>query len=335
MDRSAVDAGTTGYSPPSRTTIPPFEALRAFDAMARLGGIRNAARNLGRDHAVISRHLKTLEQWTGAKLIERTPTGVVLTEDGLRYHKQIATAMDAIAASTVDLMRSGLHNHLYVSCSPGFALHWMSRRIGIFEKLNPDVEIELRPSDHGQDTRFFEADVEIRFIPCYRPQAPSAVGVRWQEIITVPIVAVASPEYLDDKPPIVCPSDLIGHRLLHEHDFNGWAQWLVAHGVYDDFDLTGTRLWQGHLTLDAALCGRGIALMNYLVADNFIKSGQLVEIGKGCPQFQTPTEGKYFIFTRSDRWDQPLIRRYRRWLVDNLNSQFSRPKLPIYATQPS
>ena len=62
------DDRAAAYTPPSRKTIPPFEALRAFDAVARLGGVRQAARSLGRDHAVISRHLKALEQWTGARL---------------------------------------------------------------------------------------------------------------------------------------------------------------------------------------------------------------------------------------------------------------------------
>src|SRR3990167_1046072 len=76
-------------NPPSRKSLPPFEALRAFDAVARLKGVRRAAQSLGRDHAVISRHLRTLETWTGTALIERTSAGVVLTESGVRYHEQV------------------------------------------------------------------------------------------------------------------------------------------------------------------------------------------------------------------------------------------------------
>jgi LysR family glycine cleavage system transcriptional activator len=312
------DLGAAAYNPPSRKSLPPFESLRAFDAVARLGGVRNAARSLGRDHAVISRHLKTLEQWTGATLIERTARGVALTEDGRSYHKQIAAAMDAIAASTIVLMRKSYHNHLHISCAPGFALHWMSRRVGMFEKLNPDVEIELRPSDRGRDPGLFEADIEIRFVPTYRPTTKLAAGMQSQEVAMVPIVAVASPDYLAAARPIRAPRDLVDHRLLHEHDFDSWALWLAAHGVYDELDLTGPRLWQGHLTLDAAVHGRGVALMNYLLAESFIKSGQLVEIGRDNADFQPYNEGKYLFFSRADRWDTPLIRRYRRWLIDNL-----------------
>jgi DNA-binding transcriptional LysR family regulator len=89
----------------SRRSLPPFETLRAFDAIARLGGVRKAAQYLCRDHAVISRHLRAIEEWTGAKLIQRTAAGSVLTEDGVRYHRDIASALDLIARATVDLIK--------------------------------------------------------------------------------------------------------------------------------------------------------------------------------------------------------------------------------------
>lgn len=91
----------------SRRALPPFETLRAFDAIARLGGVRKAAQYLSRDHAVISRHLRTIETWTGTKLIRRSAAGSVLTEDGVRYHRDIANALDIIARATVELIQRG------------------------------------------------------------------------------------------------------------------------------------------------------------------------------------------------------------------------------------
>ncbi|WP_206606456.1 LysR family transcriptional regulator [Steroidobacter cummioxidans] len=91
----------------SRRALPPFETLRAFDAIARLGGVRKAAQYLCRDHAVVSRHLRAIEDWTGTKLIQRTPAGSVLTEDGIRYHRDIASALELIARATVDLIKRG------------------------------------------------------------------------------------------------------------------------------------------------------------------------------------------------------------------------------------
>ena len=58
---------------PARNAIPPFAALRAFDAIARLGGVRKAAEMLSLDHAVVSRHLRAIEAWTGTTLIASGP----------------------------------------------------------------------------------------------------------------------------------------------------------------------------------------------------------------------------------------------------------------------
>ncbi len=309
------DGGTPALNPPSRKSIPPFEALRAFDAVARLRGVRRAAQSLGRDHAVISRHLRTLESWTGIKLIDRTSSSISLTEEGERYHRQIAAAMDAIANATIDVMRRNDSRRLLVWCASGIALHWMSGKIGLFEKINRDVEIELRPTDRRPDFLSHETDVDIRMETIYGNPLQLTSGLRCIEMARVPIVPVASPAYLAAMPPIETPRDLLRLRLLHEEDFDAWAHWLAAHGIYDELDLGGPRLWQGHMTLDAAIHGRGIALTNRIVVSQELESGRLVEIGKGNASFQPYADGIYYFVARADRWDAPLIRRFRNWLV--------------------
>lgn len=311
----------TGRSPPSRKTLPPFEALRAFDAVGRLRGIRKAAISLGRDHAVVSRHLRALESWTGTKLVERTAGGIVLTEDGLRYHRLVAAALDSIVYATVDLMRRGDHSRLHIWSMPGFSLHWLTRRLGAFERRHAGVEIELRPTESSPDFSMHEADVDIRFISAYGEPFTLPPGLRSIEFAHVPIIAVASPDYLREVGPIAGPADLVRLRLLHEINVDDWAEWLAAHGVYEELDLTGPRLWQGHLTLEAARHGRGIALANHLVAADDLASGRLVEVGKDNPSFQPHTMGIYLFITRADRWDMPLTRKFRSWLTSTIAAE--------------
>jgi DNA-binding transcriptional LysR family regulator len=319
------ELSTPALSTPSRKSLPPFEALRAFDAVARLGGIRKAAQSLCRDHAAISRHLRSIEAWTGATLIERTAAGVVLTQDGIRYHRQIASAMDIIANATLDLMRRGDYRRLHIRCIPGFALHWLSRRLGEFEKAHPTLDIEVHPTDRGSDLSSHEADVEIRFIASYTTPVELPAELRSLDIISVPIVAVASRAYLAEAPPVHVPRDLLNQKLLHEENFNRWQSWLAAHGVEEDVDLTGPRLWAGHLTLDAARHGRGIALTNYLIAADDLKSGTLIDVGKSKPSFEPLTTGTYRLVTRAERWDAPVICQFRQWLVAAIAAE--RPRL--------
>lgn len=306
---------------PSRKALPPFEALRAFDAIARLGGVRKAAQYLCRDHAVVSRHLRAIEDWTGAKLIERTPGGAVLTEDGLRYHREVAVAMDLIANATIDLMKRGDNRCLHIRCMPGFALHWLSARLGDFEQANAGIDVELRPADRSPEFLSQDTDIEIRLVPDYVKSFQLPSNLRATEAAHVPIIAVASRSYLAGAPPIREPRDLLKLQLLHEENFDRWRNWLGAHGVVDDVDLTGPRLWQGHLTLDAARHGRGAALTNQLIAADDIAAGRLVEIGQDLPSFQPKAMGIYYFIAKADRWDSPLIRRFRHWIAATISKQ--------------
>lgn len=278
--------------------------------------MRKAAQSLCRDHAAVSRHLRAIEAWTGATLIERTSSGVVLTEDGVRYHKVVAQAMDLIAQATLDLMSRGNSHRLHIRCMPAFALHWLSGRLGEFEKANPGIDIELRPSDRSADFSSYETDVDIRLVPSYVDPPALPAGLNGIDVASVPIIAVASRAYLENSPPIHEPQDVLRHQLLHEENFNRWGNWLAAHGVHDDAYLTGPRLWEGHLTMDAARHGRGIALTNLLVATDDIAAGRLIEVGRGLRTFQPYAIAIYRFVARADRWDAPLVRRFRRWLLE-------------------
>jgi DNA-binding transcriptional LysR family regulator len=303
---------------PSRKALPPFEALRAFDAIARLGGVRKAAQYLCRDHAVVSRHLRAIEDWLGTKLIERTPGGAVLTEDGLRYHREVAVAMDLIANATLDLMKRGDNRCLHIRCMPGFALHWLSGRLGDFEKANPGLDVELRPADRSPEFLSQDTDLEIRLVPTYGPALQLPSNLRAVEVARVPIIAVASKEYLANHSPITEPRDLLKHQLLHEENFDRWRNFLAAHGVVDDVELTGPRLWQGHLTLDAARYGRGVALTNMLIAVDDIAAGRLVEIGRDLASFKPKAMGVYQLIAKAARWETSLIRRFHHWLASTI-----------------
>jgi len=298
-----------------RKSLPPFEALRAFDAVARLGGVRKAAPALGRDHAVVSRHLRTIEAWTGATLFQRSPAGIVLTEDGKRYHKQVAAAFEMLTQATIELMRHGELKRLHVRCMAGLALQWLSSRLAEFERRYPEVDIEMRPTMRLPDFSSQETDVDIRFIVTYRVEPTLPPELRSIDIAHAPIVGTASPAYLAKAPAIRKPSDLLQHKLLHEENFDRWSTWLAAHGVQEEVDLIGPRLWQGDLTLNAARYGRGIALSNKLIIADDIAAGRLVEVGAGLASFQPYTLGIYQLAARADRWDTPLIRNFREWLV--------------------
>ena len=60
--------------------IPPFPAVRAFEAAARQSSFKQAAEELHVTPSAISHQVKALEQYLGVALFRRKPQGVDLTD---------------------------------------------------------------------------------------------------------------------------------------------------------------------------------------------------------------------------------------------------------------
>jgi DNA-binding transcriptional LysR family regulator len=312
-----------GTTPPSQNALPPFAALRAFDAVARLGGVRKAALVLNLDHAVVSRHLRSIEAWTGKNLINRSREGALLTEDGAHYHRQIAVAMDKISRATADLMKSGDIHNLNIWCMPSFAADWLIARFEGFETTNPALEIELNTTNEVPDFGKHEADVDIRFMLHYDSNVAFPPIVKTVKIAEPKTILVASPSYLAQATKIEKAADILNHHLFHRVSHEAWRAWFVAQGLADvKLSGTGPRLRHGHLMMDAARRGRGIGLVNELVAADEIATGRLVRVD--CDSgFKQIALGAYILAARADRWNDVPVRRFREWILGAVSKTLS------------
>lgn len=298
--------------------LPPFAQLRAFEAVGRLGGIRRAALALHLDHAVISRHLRALEDWAGIQLIDRTRTNSVLSAEGARYHGRVSLAIGELLEASEELRRRGELAALRIWCVPGFASQWLTARLDAFEAANPALSLELHPTDSSPDFLRGEADVDIRYVVGEAPISAvhTRAGVRRFEIARPPVLAVASPSCLSAIGPIARPADLLAAPLLHEENGDQWRAWLAAQGVAVERELPGPRLWHAHLTVDAARRGRGVALANpFLLGDDLAAGRLVVLLGEQCSQHPVKL-GAYAFAARADRWHAPAVATFRRWLRD-------------------
>lgn len=89
--------------PSSRKSLPSFAALHAFEAVGRLSGVRRAAQTIGLNHGVISRHLKTLEDWAGTPLIDRANGAIGLTPEGMRFHARVSAVLAELSEASHEL----------------------------------------------------------------------------------------------------------------------------------------------------------------------------------------------------------------------------------------
>ena len=77
--------------------LPPLHALRAFDTVARLGGVRAAAQALFVTPGAVTQQLRTLEAYFGLALVERRGRGIVVTDAGRTLHGRVEELTDKLA----------------------------------------------------------------------------------------------------------------------------------------------------------------------------------------------------------------------------------------------
>jgi len=313
---------TDPFAPlPPPEAYPPFTALRAFDAVARLGGVRKAADALAIHHSAISRHLRTVEDWTGASLVARSGRGVTLTEDGWRYHDRLAVALDALADATLGFIRSRPHHNLVVWSRPGIALEWLVPRLDELRAAFPEMRLEIRPTHVAPEFSAHEVDLFIQYTSNWEPDVADTNDVRAHEFIRSPIFPVASPKYLAAYPPIRTAEDLLRHHLMddelvNEEDEDTWTPWFSHLGIACGKNKVGAKFRGPQLSLDAARRGLGILLSTEFLARADLDAGRLVEVVGSSGRFDSCMTGSYWLLGRSDHWDQSPTVEFRNWICN-------------------
>ncbi|WP_313117386.1 LysR family transcriptional regulator, partial [Stenotrophomonas indicatrix] len=113
----------------STSLLPPLNALRAFEATARLGGVGRAAQALHVTHGAISRQLKLLEDHLGLALFQRAGRGLRLTAAGTRLQQACSEAFGGIEDCVRELRRPSAEPALVLGCSGSVLARWMIPRL--------------------------------------------------------------------------------------------------------------------------------------------------------------------------------------------------------------
>lgn len=199
----------------------PLIALRAFEAVARLGSMTAAAAELRVTHGAVSRQLKSLEARLGLPLLERLPRSVVASREGAQLAADLAEAFERIylALSRVQL------GPLTLSCSATVMMYWLLPRLGRFKREHPAVELRLNVN-HG-DVDFIRDEISVAIRNSMYQPPPTALG---STLMREEIGPVCHPDYAA-RLRIMAPSDLVhAHLLCTETRPQAWAEWTEAIG---------------------------------------------------------------------------------------------------------
>lgn len=245
-----------------RRFLPSLNALRAFEAAARLGSFKAAADELGVTHGAISQQVRHLEDWLRAPLFERRNRRITLTPAARAYLSEVGPAFDRVAAATAQYG----HNDgavLRVNAPATFALRWLIPRLASFRKQNPAIKVRLETSNQALEALPDVYDVVVRGGP------DTFYGYSTRPFLSEQRLPVCSPSLLD-RAPLRTFQDLRRHTLLHTLSTPRlWDDWLSEAGIAGLETAAALTLDHFYLTLQAALDGIGVAIgPTALIADD-------------------------------------------------------------------
>ncbi|MCR5108328.1 MAG: LysR family transcriptional regulator [Lachnospiraceae bacterium] len=119
--------------------------IRYFMAVAEEMNFTKAAEKLCIAQPPLSRQIRDLEEELGAKLFERNPHSVTLTEEGLLFRQYAGRILELESRSKDDIseMNGVLHGRIYIATVEGYGPHLLAGWISGFHKLNPGVQYDF------------------------------------------------------------------------------------------------------------------------------------------------------------------------------------------------
>lgn len=255
--------------------LPSLNALRAFEAVARLKSYQKAAQELSVTSAAVQQQVRGLEQTLQKDLLIRGGKVVVLTEPGKEAACLLRDGFDRIALA-VDIIRARRNrNEIKVSVEPSFASLWLIPRLANFTEQN-SYEVLIEPTNNLADLSRREADVAIRYtshvLPEYRmsPLFEDETIAVCSPILAASVFDKLGAEKLHDQPLIHFSHRNIAHVQL---DWSTWTEKVLKAPLVSKSNL---RFTDYAMSLQAAIAGQGFALASKPLVREHLAQGLLV-----------------------------------------------------------
>jgi DNA-binding transcriptional LysR family regulator len=239
-----------------------WEDLKTFLAVARHGNLSAGARALAVSQATMGRRLEALHARIGAKLLQRTPAGFVLTPAGERILASVermefeANSVER-AVSSEDVRLEGL---VRLTTVETFGARIVIPALAALQSSHPGIAVELITDTRSLSLARREADIAIRLAPFEQHEAVVS------KTAAMAFGLYAADAYLASHgdPDVDAGA---GHRLINfQEDLSGlaeaaWLRRIAANAT------TALRANSRDAQLNACVAGFGLAALPRYLAD--------------------------------------------------------------------
>jgi LysR family glycine cleavage system transcriptional activator len=288
--------------------LPPLNALKAFEAIARHLSFAKAAEELHVTPAALSHQIRALEEQLGLALFHRRTRAIELTDAGRLIYPGLHAGFESVRNAIGQLERGRDANVLVISATTGLTAKWLMPRLWRFLHAHPDIDARISASMKLADFETDGVDVAIRL------SKQSFPGLHVERLFDDSVLPVCSPRLIEQG--LRSAADLPRFPLIH-YDIPTsmyapplWADWFAIAGLQGIDATRGLKVNVADHALDAAVAGAGVSLSFKLIASDDVHAGRLVTpFGPELPL----SSGYHFVCPKGHE-TRPKVRAFRDWL---------------------
>jgi DNA-binding transcriptional LysR family regulator len=297
--------------------------MSVFAAVVEAGSFVGAVDALRMSKAAVSRHVDSLEQRLGVRLLQRTTRRLSLTEEGTMFYrrsKEILMALDDAESEITSRTHepSGL---IRVNVPLTFGIMHLASLWAAFMEAHPQVDLDITLNDRVVDLVDEGYDLAVRI------STLSDSSLVCRKLAETELLACASPGYLSRHGIPAHPKELTAHRVVAYSHFSGRDEWKFEGPDGEVVVRTRARVYSnnGDTCRAIGLRDGGIILQPSFMIGEDLKRGDLVRI---LPEYRSVKLGIYAVYPSRKR----LPLKVRR-LVDFLSDAFLEPSWAVAHTQ--
>ncbi|MEQ6289737.1 LysR substrate-binding domain-containing protein [Vogesella sp. GCM10023246] len=262
--------------------LPSMMGLQAFVAVASLGSLTRAARQLCRTQGAVSRQIQQLEQHYQMMLFYRTPSGMSMSPDGEALYALATHLLGSLSAFSSRPREPQTSIRLRLPST--FALRWFLPRLDAIQQCLSGTHLEI--STAVSDTPEFSNTEFDAMIVRGNGQWD---GLHAELLFPEQLTPMCSPALAID---LHSPAEMETCRLIHANaSRDEWQAWWRQ---FSTDSLPGQHLVFDSLEVatSAAVQGYGVVLGDPRLFQSQLSHGELV---MPFPQFHSGEHGYYLV----------------------------------------
>ncbi len=299
--------------------------MSVFAKAVESGSFSAAGETLRMSSQLVGKHVQTLEQHLGVRLINRTTRRHHLTEAGFAFYERVKIILAEVEAAEGSAAMSGgtPRGRLRINAPVSFGIHALARHLPDYLAAYPEVSVDMSLSNRYVDL------IDEGFDVAFRVGELSDSGLIARALAPYRLRLCAAPSYLANHPPISHPRDLGQHECLGFSYTELRTRWTFVGPEGEITVAVSGKLMvdSGEALLMAARAGMGILLQPCELVREDLATGRLVQV---LPEYPIPTRPFHLLYA-PDRRMTPKLRSFIDFAVTAFGADAQRNLAPVNA----